>query len=189
MFFYQYPCYKYNEDNDKGEYTLQRINYAGNSVRLTYEDRDDTHTSYQAGSKLQQTKRLSNITTYTNNDSLRDYDLSYQYYGTSERSQLSSIEECVNGECLPKTEFEWNNKQTVGFNNGKQWQSNLGGSQNWKNRPTHSNGEHSMLIDMNGDGLLDRVFESNTRSSKPSPFISISMECFPLLWVGRFFQF
>jgi hypothetical protein len=34
-----------------------------------------------AGSKLQQTKRLSNITTYTNNDSLRDYDLSYQYYG------------------------------------------------------------------------------------------------------------
>ena len=26
-------------------------------------DRDDTHTSYQAGSKLQQTKRLSNITT------------------------------------------------------------------------------------------------------------------------------
>jgi hypothetical protein len=33
------------------------INYAGNSVRLTYEDRDDTYTSYQAGSKLQQTKR------------------------------------------------------------------------------------------------------------------------------------
>jgi hypothetical protein len=41
-------------DNDKGEYTLQRINYAGNSVRLTYEDRDDAYTSYQAGSKLQQ---------------------------------------------------------------------------------------------------------------------------------------
>jgi hypothetical protein len=34
-------------------------------------------------------------------------DLSYQYYGTPERSQLSSIEECVNDKCLPKTEFEW----------------------------------------------------------------------------------
>jgi hypothetical protein len=45
-----------------------------------------------------------------------------------------------------------------GFDSGKQWQSNLGGSQNWKNRPTHSNGEHSMLIDMNGDGLLDHLY-------------------------------
>jgi hypothetical protein len=30
-----------------------------------------------------------------------------------------------------------NNKQTVGFNNGKQWQTNLGGNENWKNRPCH----------------------------------------------------
>jgi hypothetical protein len=26
--------YVYNEDNDKGEYTLQRINYAGNSAKV-----------------------------------------------------------------------------------------------------------------------------------------------------------
>jgi hypothetical protein len=32
-----------------------------------------------------------------------------------------------------------------GFDNGKQWQANLG--DNWKNRPTHENGENSMLID------------------------------------------
>jgi hypothetical protein len=35
-----------------------------------------------------------------------------------------------------------------GFDNGKQWQANLG--DNWKNRPTHENGENSMLIDING---------------------------------------
>jgi hypothetical protein len=40
--------YIYNEDNTKGEYTLQRINYGNNSVRLTYADRNDTHTSYLA---------------------------------------------------------------------------------------------------------------------------------------------
>jgi hypothetical protein len=34
--------------------------------------------------------------------------------------------------------------------NGKQWQSSLGGDYNWKNHPTHENGEHSMLIDING---------------------------------------
>jgi hypothetical protein len=47
--------YIYNEDNVNGEYTLSRINYTDNSVKLTYEDRDDVSTSYQAGSKLQQT--------------------------------------------------------------------------------------------------------------------------------------
>jgi hypothetical protein len=32
--------YIYNEDNANGEYTLSRINYTDNSVRLTYEDRE-----------------------------------------------------------------------------------------------------------------------------------------------------
>jgi hypothetical protein len=48
-----------------------------------------------------------------------------------------------------------------GFDSGKQWQSDLGGNQNWKNHPTHENGEHSMLIDINGDSLPDRVFDRN----------------------------
>jgi hypothetical protein len=42
---------------------------------LTYADRNDTHTSYLAGSKLQQTKRLNNIITYANDNSIRTYDL------------------------------------------------------------------------------------------------------------------
>jgi hypothetical protein len=73
-----------------------------------------------------------------------------------------------------------------GFDSGKQWQSNLGGPGNWKNRPTHENGEYSMLIDINGSLL---GFLSNTRSGSPSPLISISMERSPFAWVGRFFQF
>jgi hypothetical protein len=51
-----------------------------------------------------------------------------------------------------------------GFDNGKQWQSNLGGDNNWKNSPTHiADGTNSlsMLIDINGD---------------PSPLMSISLE-------------
>jgi hypothetical protein len=42
------------------------------------------------------------------------------------------------------------------FSNSHQWQSNLGDPDDWKNRPTHENGERSMLIDINGDGLLDQ---------------------------------
>jgi hypothetical protein len=50
----------------------------------------DTHTSYLAGSKLQQTKRLNNIITYANDNSIRTYDLEYQYYGIPKKSQLTS---------------------------------------------------------------------------------------------------
>jgi hypothetical protein len=57
-----------------------------------------------------------------------------------------------------------------GFDNGKQWQSNLGGSNDWKNRPTHENGERSMLIDINGDGLLDRVFGENPKTDQKGFF-------------------
>jgi hypothetical protein len=51
--------------------------YGNNSVRLTYADRNDTHTSYLAGSKLQQTKRLNNIITYANDNSLLDRSLGF----------------------------------------------------------------------------------------------------------------
>jgi hypothetical protein len=54
-----------------------------------------------------------------------------------------------------------------GFDNGKQWQSSLGGDYNWKNRPMYENGEHSMLM---------------------SPFMSINIEFSPFAFVGRFFQ-
>jgi hypothetical protein len=38
---------------------------------------------------------------------------------------------------------------------------------NWKNLLTHENGEHSMLIDINGDGLPDRVFDRNPKNEQP----------------------
>ncbi|VVH66709.1 Rhs family protein, partial [uncultured Gammaproteobacteria bacterium] len=134
---------------------------------------NDTHTSYLAGSKLQQTKRLNNIITYANDNSIRTYDLEYQYYGTPKRSQLTSIQECANnGRCLPKTKFRWNNKEASFGVNGKQWQANLGN--NWKNRPTHENGEHSMLIDINGDGLPDRVFDRNPKTDQQGLFVYLN---------------
>jgi hypothetical protein len=58
-----------------------------------------------------------------------------------------------------------------GFDNGKQWQSNLGGNENWKNRPMHRNGEFSMLIDINGDGLPDRVFDRNPKTDQQGFFV------------------
>jgi hypothetical protein len=55
-----------------------------------------------------------------------------------------------------------------------QWQSNLGGDENWKNRTSYRNGERSMLIDINGDGLPDRVFDHNPEAD--DQLMSISLE-------------
>ncbi|VVM23423.1 hypothetical protein BSPWISOXPB_8814 [uncultured Gammaproteobacteria bacterium] len=51
-----------------------------------------------------------------------------------------------------------------------------------KNRPTHENGERSMLIDINGDGLLDRVFDKTQRLINKD-FLSIQNHTKPRLKV------
>ncbi len=144
--------YIYNEDNVNGEYTLNSIDYANSSINLTYEDRNDVPTSYQAGSKLQQTKRLSNITTHVNNNIVRTYDLEYQYQGAPERSQLTSIEECVDNVCLPKISFLQSNPLTD--NNIFKYIGTHGGS-----------GESNTKFyfgDFNGDGMTDYVYHNTS---------------------------
>ncbi|VVH60065.1 Rhs family protein, partial [uncultured Gammaproteobacteria bacterium] len=102
----------------------------------------------------------------------------YQYYGTPKKSQLTSIQECTNnGRCLPKTKFRWSNKETSFGVNGKQWQANLGGDGNWKNRPTHIADDEnslSMLIDINGDGLPDRVFDRNPSNDQQGFYVFLN---------------
>jgi hypothetical protein len=67
---------------------------------------------------------LASVILFTNDNSIRTYDLEYQYYGTPKKSQLTSIQECTNnGRCLPKTKFRWNNKEASFGVNGKQWQA------------------------------------------------------------------
>ncbi|SMN00333.1 Rhs family protein [uncultured Candidatus Thioglobus sp.] len=143
--------YVYDENDTEGEYSLNRIDYANNSIQFTYEDRDDTHSAYQAGSKLRQSKRLNSISTYVNSSVIRTYNLEYQYHGTPARSRLRSIQQCVNNQCLPKTEFEW---QT----------SNAGWSQDDNYTPqkaiVDNDGKDQgvRLLDVNGDGLVDMIY-------------------------------
>jgi hypothetical protein len=56
-----------------------------------------------------------------------------------------------------------------GFDSGQQWQNDLG--DNWKNNPIQKGGEHSTLIDMNGDGLPDRVFDRTPSSDQQGVYI------------------
>ncbi|OJA03399.1 SpvB/TcaC N-terminal domain-containing protein, partial [Bathymodiolus thermophilus thioautotrophic gill symbiont] len=138
--------YVYNENNANGEYTLSSINYANSSIGFTYEGRNDVSTSYQAGGKLRQTKRLSNIATYVDGNLVRDYNLAYQYSGTTlKRSQLQSIQECVNNKCLSKIRFNYNNNAKEEFKPYTKWGGNGGEIDLGRYK----------LADFNGDGLTD----------------------------------
>ncbi len=152
--------YVYNRHYSNGEYMLVSINYANSSINLTYEDRDDVFTFYQAGNKLRQTKRLSNITTHVNNNIVRTYDLEYQYRGTPKKSRLSSIEECVDYQCLPKTEFSWKTSNAANI-----------GEHNWlytnnyipEKAIVNDKGKDQgvRLKDINGDGLVDFIYSQS----------------------------
>ena len=82
--------YSYTEDQTKGSYRINRIDYGSNatagtnptsSVRFVYEDRTDTRTWYQAGAKISQDKRLAKVQTYEAETLVSDYRLAYEYNG------------------------------------------------------------------------------------------------------------
>ncbi|MBA5249620.1 MAG: VCBS repeat-containing protein, partial [Gammaproteobacteria bacterium] len=116
---------------------------------------NDTHTAYQAGSKLQKTKRLSNIQTHAQNTLVRTYNLAYQYQGSPEKSQLTSVEECVSGQCLPKTEFEWQTSDVSWLQEDDYAPEKLIVDSDGKDRGVR-------LRDVNGDGLVDFIYSKGS---------------------------
>ena len=106
----------YDEDTTTGEFHLSRVEYtinttqsvfAYNAVDFIYETRPDPVTSYQAGSKISLTKRLTNVKAYSGAALYRDYQITYGA-GISARSRITSVQECANdGTCFPATAFEY----------------------------------------------------------------------------------
>ena len=107
-----------------GEVLLTDITYTGSGnaegnrkVVFIYENMikaDNTieyRSSYIAGSKTRQSKRLNTITTYINNTTkVRDYTLEYADSAATKRSLLRSVEECgyIGGTlCRDSINFNW----------------------------------------------------------------------------------
>ncbi|MDR7123156.1 YD repeat-containing protein, partial [Rheinheimera soli] len=111
----------------QAEVLLSQIIYTGTSsedglgnVRFGYEDRADPSLSYLAGGAIQQTQRLSTMTTFYNNNKIREYRLTYGELSIgSGRTLLRSVTECafignVLVNCLEPTEFDWS-EQHAGY--------------------------------------------------------------------------
>ncbi|WP_218044983.1 SpvB/TcaC N-terminal domain-containing protein, partial [Kiloniella majae] len=156
--------YSYIEDQTNGSYRIDRIDYGGNdtagttatsSVRFVYEDRTDIRTWYQAGAKVTQNQRLTNVQTYEAENLISDYRLVYENEEASTRSHINQIQMCDSGgTCLkPITLNSFDNAQLG---------DGFGASAYWDNLDMVSSqysvaGWRQEFTDMNGDGLPDYV--------------------------------
>ncbi|MCP3925716.1 MAG: hypothetical protein GY714_24370 [Desulfobacterales bacterium] len=151
--------YKYFEDREYGENYLIKIEYSNNSVELIYEDRNDTKYFYQAGSKISVNKRLKSIQTKADGILIRDYRLKYSEQSITKTSLLDSLQEFdALDQSVPELKFEWNNNDSKYFDKYTFWNKQNAGLHQ-KAYVVHKNadGTKTDLIDMNGDGLPDRV--------------------------------
>ena len=89
----------------------------------------------------------------------------------------------INGDGLPDKLFDRNPNNEArgfyvmlntgnGFDKGKFWINSFGAE--WKTRPTHKSGEHTMLVDINGDGLPDKVFDRNPYNERRGFYVMLN---------------
>jgi RHS repeat-associated protein len=102
-----------------GEHYVTQIRYTGRGttagdrkVDFIWEARPDVSSSWQAGGRTEQAKRLQQITTWVGAQAVREYRFSYATdSAATQRSLLGSVEECAYSgatlHCLPQTNFEW----------------------------------------------------------------------------------
>ncbi len=134
-----YLTISYSKDNANGEYHPTRIDYTGNSgavvapynsVCFIYDNdpnttpacdalptttRPDIIPSYEGGSVIKTTRRLSHIQTYADAILVRSYRLTYDNNGAVGGSRLLSVKECgSDGVCLAATTFT-SDDATIGF--------------------------------------------------------------------------
>ncbi len=94
---------------DQNTQYLDRIDYQGGAVDLSFSPRADIISGYLVGNYYQQSYRLNEIATYSNGESIKNYKLGYQDDSNYSQSNLVDIEVChLALSCLRKNIFEYN---------------------------------------------------------------------------------
>jgi len=165
--------------NNTYQIYLQKIQYNGQVsgglshnheilFNLESTNRPDPISNYRGGFKALTWKRLSSIEVKTNGSLVRRYQ--FQYTISNAKSLLSSITlyGSDNTSSLPPTTFTYQT-HNLGFNqetlwpNPSAWDSVNGNYIN--NFNANGYGTYTDVVDMNGDGLLDRVVYNRNCSS------------------------
>ena len=150
----------YIEEADIGHFRVSRIDYGNGNLSARFEYprdldilslRPDSITGYLAGAKYSTPTLLSNIQTYSEENLIRDYRLSYEMGGSTTRNQITKIEECdLNANCKNSRIVEW-------LDGASEFESgiSLGFDANRDYR-------NLLVADVNGDGKSDLIYQAGT---------------------------
>lgn len=150
-----YMIYNYGENNTKGEYWLNSIQYTGNAsagvspvniIEFVYQaNRFDSQTSYIAGKKISQTKLLKTILVKTSTYIHKRYEISHvadSLYSKIDKISLFSGDNTKNND----TEILWGTPVTS-------YQNQYKTISNFNNSASHS----FYYYDFNADGRMDFI--------------------------------
>ncbi|WP_321778400.1 RHS repeat-associated core domain-containing protein [Sulfurimonas sp.] len=151
---------------------IKQIKYSNNTIDFIYEDRDDKKKLSTRGVTTNIDKRVKKISINTANKEVSSYELNYEY--SNNFSRITNITECANGECLEPVVFGW--EETLSkFGEMENWGQNS--TDNLFYRTTYSLSDGSAMssfIDLNGDGLPDKVHYYNTATSQYGYWVQIN---------------
>ena len=164
----------YVQDKTEGIHQIDHVSYADNQVEFVYEDRPDVSKGYHGGFVSQVNQRLKNVIVTTQNgaDEVRRYKIAYtNEVQEPKRSMITSITESVDDEDLKKLDFTW---QSGGHKNGEMtlWSDKATRVEQY--RPVW-NGNYSESIDINGDGLPDRVHHYNYETRQYGLWVQLNL--------------
>ena len=169
--------FKYHEDNGNGEYYPTRILYAGNSVEFEYGQRQDMSSIYQVGGRIRIAKRLTTLLVQSNNVSQWNYLINYVDDDKKRyKTRLKKVERCdAKGKCTDPIQISWVSEE-FGGSTPSRWLHY--GSNNAWHRPRNGGGgsDYVSLIDMNGDGLPDHVYELHPQTGAKGMWVAINTE-------------
>jgi RHS repeat-associated protein len=152
------------------EKQLSKIEYANNRIDLVYEDRDDKRMVGSYGQLSNINKRLKQIKVNSNDTLVSSYDVTYEY--SHHKSRVKAITECVMGQCLEPVVFDWS-EEHIGFSEYQNWGQNAGTNAHYRPSYADSN-QYSVFLDINGDGLPDKVHYYNPHNSQYGYWVQLN---------------
>ncbi len=151
----------YTDGAENGDFYPSQITYAGNNVQFEYEARSDQLNGHQVGNLYRSAQRLAKIKVYQSSNLIRIYQLDYTLSALTGRSLINKISLCVDDlNCLPGINITWENADLLetGFEPYSQWlgEDPASYSANYP-RGVNAYGDTATFVDMDGDGLPDRI--------------------------------
>lgn len=157
--------YRYLRYASSGEQLLAEIWYGPAANRSLYRAKlrydstrqDSNIDTFLYGSKLRVTKRLNLIQVYSAGAETRRYKLTYKNSQKTKAPLLTSLQECRVSACKPATTYTWDtpNNPQARFKPAK-IALNSQATHNFD--ASSHNGQHESYIDMDGDGLTDKIW-------------------------------